>query len=75
MNQRNTAIRRILKINENATLVFSLSFQHGLPNQNFIFHQTIVLYIFYQQFNLCVDWLSIGIVYEYLFENKLSDSM
>ena len=27
----------ILKINENATLVFSMSFPHGLVNQNFVF--------------------------------------
>ena len=30
-------IYHILKINENATLVFSIAFQHGLANQNFIF--------------------------------------
>ena len=27
----------ILKINENATLVFSISFLHGFVNQNFVF--------------------------------------
>ena len=31
----------ILKINENATLVFSISFQHGLVNHNFVFSRQL----------------------------------
>ena len=41
----------------------------------FCFHQTTVLYIFYKKIILCIDWVSICIVSNYLFENKLYDSL
>ena len=30
-------VKHILEINENATLIFSISFKHGLVHQNFVF--------------------------------------
>ena len=38
--------RHLLKINENATLVFSMSFNHGVVNQTFVF--TSLSYIIYR---------------------------
>ena len=35
--QKHKYSKTILEINENATLVFSISFQHGLVHQNFVF--------------------------------------
>ena len=46
----------ILKINENATLVFSISFQHGLVHQNFVFiRQLYVTYSIKRSFFVLID--------------------
>ena len=49
----------ILKINENATLIYSISFEHGLANQNFVFIRQLILYIYCQKIYLCIDRLSV----------------
>ena len=46
----------ILKINENATLLFSIFFQHGLVNQNFVFtRQLFFTYSIKRVFSVLID--------------------
>ena len=48
-------LKNILKINENATLVFSISFQHELFNKNFVFIRQ--LYFTYSTKRLFFVWI------------------
>ena len=46
----------VLEINENATLVFSISFQHGLFHQNFVFiRQLYFTYSIKRSFFVLID--------------------
>ena len=56
------AVKKLRKTNENTTLVFSISFQRGLVNQHFCFHQPDVFDMFYQNIILYVFGVSVCMV-------------
>ena len=67
----------ILEINENATFVFSISFQHGLVHQNVAFIRQLYMYFTYsikRSFFVLID-CQYALFKSTCSKNKLSDSL